>query len=315
MTTGNSATSSVAVTVDKVEFSYGERLALDAVSFEVRDGEIFGLLGPNGGGKTTLFRILSTLAMPASGSAKLLGYDLATDQQLIRENIGVVFQQPSVDNKLTIAENLRHHGQLYSITKTELTRRIVEILDTLGLADRANEACETLSGGLKRRVELAKGLLPRPKLLILDEPSTALDPGARIDLWHYLGILQQSGTTVLLTTHLLEEAERCDRIAIIDEGRIVCIDTPDTLRSSIGGDILTIGTSDPQSLSERISQRFGEQPQLIGGSLRIERDNGHQLLRDLVEAFPDEIDGISVGKPTLEDVFVRETGHRFWSDA
>jgi ABC-2 type transport system ATP-binding protein len=315
VTTGNSATSSVAVTVDKVEFSYGDRLALDAVSFEVREGEIFGLLGPNGGGKTTLFRILSTLAMPASGSARLLGYDLATDQQRIRENIGVVFQQPSVDNKLTIAENLRHHGQLYSIAKNELTRRIVEILDTLGLADRADEACETLSGGLKRRVELAKGLLPRPRLLILDEPSTALDPGARIDLWHYLGILQQSGTTVLLTTHLLEEAERCNRIAIIDEGRIVCIDTPDALRSSIGGDILTIDSSDPQSLSEKISQRFGEQPQLIGGSLRIERDNGHRLLRDLVEAFPDEIDGISVGKPTLEDVFVRETGHRFWSDA
>jgi ABC-2 type transport system ATP-binding protein len=315
MTTGKAAASGVAVSVDSLSFSYGDRRAVDDVSFEVSEGEIFGLLGPNGGGKTTLFRILSTLAAPAAGRATLLGFDLTREQDRIRENIGVVFQHPSVDDKLTVAENLTHHGQLYGLAAPELSQRITDVLDRLGLTDRAGDACETLSGGLKRRLELAKGLLSKPRLLILDEPSTALDPGARRDLWQYLSILQQAGTTVLLTTHLLEEAERCDRIAIIDRGKIVAIDTPDALRTRIGGDIITIQTDDPSALADAVRQRFNVEAQVIENLLRIEKDDGHQLLRDLVETFPEQINGISVGKPTLEDVFVRETGHRFWSDA
>lgn len=315
MKAGQTATATAAVTVRGVGYYYGDRVALDAVSFDVPEGEIFGLLGPNGGGKTTLFRILSTLASPATGSAHIFGYNLAVDQHKIREYIGVVFQHPSVDGKLTVEENLRHHGQLYGIRSRELAERITAVLARLGLSDRSRDACETLSGGLRRRVELAKGLLSKPRLLILDEPTTALDPGARRDLWQYLGILQQEGTTILLTTHLLEEAERCDRIAIIDRGRIVSIDSPDALRSRIGGDILTIRTPNPDQLATLIRERFGDEAQRIGHSLRIEKSNGHQLLRDLVDAFPDHIDGISVGKPTLEDVFVRETGHRFWGEA
>jgi ABC-2 type transport system ATP-binding protein len=303
-----------AVVVEGLSFRYGERLALNDVSFCVERGEIFGLLGPNGGGKTTLFRVLSTLATPAAGRATLLDHDLATQPDAVRASIGVVFQNPSVDPMLTVEENVLCHGKLYGMRGRALTERTRAVLEHLGLQDRIHDRCATLSGGLKRRVELAKGLLPQPSLLILDEPSTALDPGARRDLWSYLELLRSEGATVLVTTHLLEEAEHCDRIAILDRGVIVSIGRPDDLRKRIGGDVVTIHSDDPDALAALIAQRFGERPVRIADALRIEKPDGHRLLRELVEAFPDRIQGISVSKPTLEDVFVRETGHRFWSE-
>lgn len=315
---GASAPRSVApaIIIEGLEFRYDERVVLQGISFEVEAGEIFGILGPNGGGKTTLFRILSTLAAPQGGRVAMLGSELGAAGSSIRDLLGVVFQNPSVDGKLTVLENLRYHGMLYGMRGASLRLKIDASLERLGLADRAHDMVETLSGGLRRRVELAKGLLADPKILILDEPSTGLDPGARIDLWRYLRSLQENdGTTILLTTHLMDEADQCDRLAILDHGRIVSVDTPDALRSKIGGDVVTIRSRNAEDLLPRIIERFAEHPARFGDTLRLERPDGHLFIRQLVEAFPDEILGISTAKPTLEDVFVHETGHRFWGDA
>lgn len=306
-------TGSTAVEVDDVSYSYPQRRALNGVSFVVASGEIFGLLGPNGGGKTTLFRILSTLASPSSGTARVFGKDTAHDTAAVRRHLGVVFQRPSLDAKLTVAENLRHHGHLYGIRGHDLRERIDASLRRLGMVERAGAMVETLSGGLQRRVELAKGLLSTPRLLVLDEPSTGLDPGARRDLWSYLSRLRdEQGTTILVTTHLMEEAECCDRLAILDQGSIVSMGTPDELRSRVGGDVIVIRSSDPEELSRRIREDTGDKVTCVGDSLRIEKQQGHILVRNLVESYSELIDGISLAKPTLEDVFVHETGHRFW---
>jgi ABC-2 type transport system ATP-binding protein len=306
---------SAAVEIESLEYRYGERVALAGISFRVEAGEIFGLLGPNGGGKTTLFRILSTLIPHSTGTVRIFDRDLKAHRGVIRENIGVVFQHPSLDPKLTVAENLWHHGHLYGLHGRELSERVGGALARLGLADRTDDYVESLSGGLKRRVELAKGLLTSPQLLILDEPSTGLDPGARRDLWQYLRRLRDDeGATILVTTHLMEEAESCDRLAILDLGRIVSEGTPESLKRKIGGDVITIRSNDPDRLAALISERFHETASRFDDSLRLEKADGHLFVRKLVEAFPDRIEGISLDKPTLEDVFVRETGHRFWSD-
>jgi len=304
-----------AVEVAGLEYRYGERIALAGISFRVEPGEIFGLLGPNGGGKTTLFRILSTLLPYRTGEVEVFGRELAMNRGDIRELIGVVFQHPSLDPKLTVSENLRHHGHLYGVSGPELARRMQAALARLGLAERARDYVESLSGGLQRRVELAKGLLTNPKLLILDEPSTGLDPGGRRDLWQYLRRLRDDeGATILVTTHLMDEAESCDRLVILDRGRIVSEGTPESLKRKIGGDVITIRTAEPDKLADAIFERFHEKPALVDGSLRLEKAEGHVFVRRLVEAFPDLIEGISLDKPTLEDVFVHETGHRFWSE-
>ncbi len=306
--------SSEAIRVLGLSHRYGEHPALDELRFAVEIETIFGLLGPNGGGKTTLFRILSTLLPVQTGSVQVLGFDVKTRPQGVRHQIGVTFQSPSLDTRLTVHENLRHHGHLYGIAGAALRKRIGELLDHLNLADRANDLVMTLSGGLKRRVEIAKGLLHHPRLLLLDEPSTGLDPGARIDLWEYLARLKsQTGMTILVTTHLMDEAERCDELGILDRGRLVALDSPEQLRASVGGDCLTIRSEGSLSeLAGKIQARFGIDAQQIGDSLRIEKERGHDLLRDLMEAFPAEISGITLGKPTLEDVFIKRTGHRFW---
>ena len=309
------AAPAVAIALSHLSHSYGERKALDNVSFEVRPAEIFGLLGPNGSGKTTLFRILSTLMLPSSGSARIAGYDPARDPKSVRRQIGVVFQAASVDVKLTAAENLHHQGHLYGLTGAVLEARVKEMLSRVGLADRAHEKVETFSGGMQRRVELAKGLMHRPSVLLLDEPTTGLDPGARIDLWQYLKILRdQEQVSVLITTHLMEEAERCDRLAILSLGKVVALGTPAQLKSEIGDDVMLIEAANPDSLARQIESRFDAKPALIAGKLRLEKSGGHRFATQIVEAFPGEVISISVSKPTLEDVFIRRTGHRFWSE-
>jgi ABC-2 type transport system ATP-binding protein len=301
-----------AVEIRRVTHRYGARAALDDVSLDVAAGEIFGLLGPNGGGKTTLFRLLSTLIPLQSGEIRVLGLDVARQTHDVRRAIGVVFQAPSLDKKLTVLENLQHQGHLYGLVGGRLRTRANDMLARLRLADRKNDRVETLSGGLRRRVELAKGLLHEPRVLILDEPSTGLDPGARADLWDYLRTLRrEQGTTVVLTTHLLEEAEKADRLAILDCGRLVALDTPERLRSAIGGDTLTIETDDPAGLAERVQCRFGFAAQTLDGSVRLEQPDGHRLVAQLVEAFPGEVRAVTLGKPTLEDVFIARTGRRF----
>ena len=280
---------------------YQDRTALNGVSFDVRPAELFGLLGPNGSGKTTLFRILSTLMVPTSGSATIAGLDAARQPGALRRHIGVVFQAQSVDLKLTAYENLWHQGHLYGLRGPTLKKRIHEILSRVGLADRAKELVETFSGGMQRRIELAKGLLHHPGVLLLDEPTTGLDPGARRDLWQYLQILRDDeNVTVLVTTHLMEEAERCDRLAIYAEGNVVALGTPAELKSEIGGDVILLEANEPDALAQHIEQRFGLQATVLDSRVRLEIENGHRFVTDVVEAFPGEIEGVSVHKPSLE---------------
>ncbi len=305
-----------AIELSDVSFSYGERRALDAISFAIAEREMFGLLGPNGGGKTTLFKLLSTLVPLQSGAARILGVDLRTGTAALRRALGVVFQHPSVDGKLTVAENLAHHGRLYGISGARLRDRVRAMLDRVGLTERADDLVETLSGGLRRRVELAKALLHEPRLLILDEPSTGLDPAARRDFLNYLAELRErEGITIVLTTHHMEEAERCDRIGVLDQGRLVAIAPPRELKSRVGGDVVVIHAIDPDSLRQKIDQRMRIKTALVDGTLRLERPRGHEFVRDVVEAFGAEIESVTFGKPTLEDVFVHLTGRRFTTSA
>ncbi|HKD69632.1 MAG TPA: ATP-binding cassette domain-containing protein [Candidatus Binataceae bacterium] len=297
-----------------VNFFYGERQALKNVSFSIPRGEIFGFLGPNGGGKTTLFKVLSTLVPCQTGAVQMLGRDLVREKAEIQRRMGVVFQHPSVDDKLTVRENLEHHGHLYGMRSNHLRQRIAEMLARVGLGERARDRVETLSGGLRRRTELAKALLHQPELLLLDEPSTGLDPGARREFNDYLAHLRRSdGVTIVLTTHYMEEAERCDRIAIMDEGRMAAIAQPGQLKEQIGGDVVAVrSTGDPAALMTKIDITLGLKSTLVDGTIRIERQRGHELVRDLVEAFSDQIESVTFGKPTLEDVFVHLTGRRFF---
>lgn len=303
------------ICVTDISHHYGDRRALNQLSFEVRPAEIFGLLGPNGGGKTTLFRLLSTLLPIQSGSATIADLDLATAAQQIRNLIGVTFQSPSLDGKLTVQENLKHQAHLYRISGASMWNRIDNVLQHLGLTDRKHDLAESLSGGLKRRVEIAKGLLHAPQVLLLDEPSTGLDPGARHDLWKYLQQLQQEeGVTILITTHLMEEAEHCDRLGILHQGELVTVGTPDELRASVGGDCLTIHSENLDLLQEKISEKFDVVPQKMNHCLRLEHPRGHEFLKDLIDTFPQLVSSVSLGKPTLEDVFIHETGHQFWQE-
>jgi len=298
-----------AVIVDQLEYRYGERVALAGVSFEIAAGEIFGLLGPNGSGKTTLFRILSTLLPVQSGSAIVGGHNLADDPDGVRRQIGVTFQSPSLDIKLTVRENLIHQGRLYGLSGQTLKSRCAAVMEQLGVADRAHDYAEKLSGGLKRRVEIAKCLLHRPQILLLDEPSTGLDPGARHELWKTLQVLRDTdGVTILVTTHLMEEADRCTRLGILNLGKLMATGKPDELRSMVGGDSLTIQSDQPEPLTRRLEEQFGVQVNRIGESLRIEKERGHELLGQIATAFPGEFRSLTLGKPTLEDVFIKLTG-------
>ncbi len=304
------------VQIENLTHSYDGRPALRGVGFSVYAGEIFGILGPNGGGKTTLFRILATLFQAGGGRALVAGFDVAQQPQQVRSRLGVVFQSPSVDGKLTVAENLQHQGRLYGLHGALLEQRLTGLLQRFGLQERRHELVENLSGGLRRRVELAKGLLHHPAILLLDEPSTGLDPGARKDLWDLLRSLQNGeSVTALLTTHLLEEAEKCDRLAILDAGRLIALGTPEELKARIGGDVIMLNSAQPELLRQRCRELFQIEATLVDGRLRLERAHGHEFVPKLIEAFPGMITSLTIGKPTLEDVFIKETGHQFWDGA
>jgi ABC-2 type transport system ATP-binding protein len=312
----NSTSLEPVISVENLVHRYENRTALNGVTFNVRPSELFGLLGPNGSGKTTLFRILSTLMIPSSGRALIMGFDATQEPERLRRQIGVVFQAQSVDLKLTAFENLWHQGHLYGLRGAPLNARIQEVLSRVGLADRAKELVETFSGGMQRRIELAKGLLHHPGVLLLDEPTTGLDPGARRDLWQYLQMLRdEEHVSVLVTTHLMEEAERCDRLAIMNEGNVVALGTPAEMKSEIGGDVVMFDAAhDAGVLAERIRARFHVETTVLENQVRIERENAHRFVTEVVEAFPGEIEALSISKPALEDVFIRRTGHKFWSE-
>jgi ABC-2 type transport system ATP-binding protein len=304
-----------AIDIKGLRHCYGAREALTDIVLHVERREIFGLLGPNGGGKTTLFRILCTIMPLTEGQVRVFDCDLAREAHAIRPQLGVVFQHPSLDPKLTVFENLWHHGHLYGLKGKRLRDRAQVVLHRLGLSDRRDDLVETLSGGLQRRVELAKAFLHEPALLLLDEPSTGLDPAARLDLTAYLEYLRdQEGVSILLTTHILEEAERCDRVGILHQGHLVAVGTPDELKARVGGDVVVVSTPDPPKLQAKIRQRFGCRPVVVEGSVRVEIPYGHAFVRDLVEAFAEDIRAVTFGRPTLEDVFIHLTGHRLWDN-
>jgi len=307
-----------AVDVRELTRRYGDRVALDRVSLAVEPGEVFSLLGPNGGGKTTLFRILATLLPPSSGSFLVQGLSPERDLQALRRALGVVFQAPSLDKKLTVWENVRIQGELYGLSGEALRTRGEELLARFSILDRKTDLVETLSGGLARRVELAKSLLHRPTVLLLDEPSTGLDPGARRDLRELLRELaHKDRTCVLITTHLFDEAEASDRIGILDRGHLLALGTPRELKQTLGGDVLVVETPEPEDaprLAGEIVARFGAQagtPTTVGPTVRLQPRVAHEFIPPLVEAFPGRFRSVTLGAPSLEDVFVAKTGRRF----
>ena len=303
----------LAVEVRDLSHRYGERTALDDLSFSVETGEIFGLLGPNGGGKTTLFSLLASLTPYVKGSVVIFGRELAEASMEVRRSIGVVFQSPSIDPHLSVRENMMHQGHLYGLSGSRLSGRAEELLQRFEIASRAKERVSRLSGGLRRRLEIAKALLHRPRLLILDEPSTGLDPGIRRELWSILEELRsRQGVTVLLTTHFMEEGDRCDRVGLLDRGRLVALGEPAALKAEVGGDVVLVETAQPEETLSRLRERFGVEARRRDETIGCEFDDAHHKVVELVGAMDGLIRSISISEPTLEDVFLQRTGHGFW---
>jgi len=290
--------------------------AVDDISLEIEYGEIFALLGPNGAGKTTTISILATLLKPTKGEAKVNGYDVITQASKVRHSIGIVFQDPSLDDRLTARENLDIHGRLYHMKKEERRKRIEEVLKMVELQDRADSIVKTFSGGMRRRLEIARGLLHKPRILFLDEPTLGLDPQTRRRIWNYIERLREEGVTVLLTTHYMEEADYlADRVAIIDNGRIVALGSPSELKDSIGGDIIKIKCGDANKMVDILSSN-GFNAMIVDGEIMIKAKKAEkEIPRIFMLAKDIEIKSIMYKKPSLEDVFIHYTGKAYREEA
>ncbi|MEO6596117.1 MAG: ABC transporter ATP-binding protein [Planctomycetota bacterium] len=299
----------IAISAQDVSFSYGERRALQSTSFEVPNGKVHGFLGPNGSGKSTLFKLLSTLVPLQQGRVSMLGLDLGTQAAAIRRRLGVVFQSPAVDKKLSVRENLHYGGLLLGLSGRTLGERIDAMLAAANLTDRARDRVEELSGGLRRRVELAKCLLAQPELVLLDEASTGLDPAARRDMWAVLRA--QPGITVLFTTHLMDEAQEADRLVLLDQGHIVAAGRPADLMREVGGQVLEIEAHDADALAGELQQAFGVSATVVEGMLRIEGEAVHELVPKVMQQFGARVQRLQLAHPSLQDVFLRKTGKRF----
>ena len=288
--------------------------AVDSVSLEVEEGEIFGLLGPNGAGKTTLISMLVTMRKPTSGKATVNGHDILTDASGVRHSIGIVFQDPSLDEELTAYENLELHGAMYSIPKKDLDKRINEVIQTVGLIDRLHDVVKTYSGGMRRRLEIARGLLHYPKVLFLDEPTLGLDPQTRQAIWEYIAKLKKEhGITVVLTTHYMEEADSlCDRLAIIDHGKIIKLGTPSALKDSLEGDSVTVETKDTQKFKDVVEkENMAECANVHDGKVTLCVHNAEKKIPKIIDIATKngiEVKSVSMHKPTLDDVFLHYTG-------
>ena len=302
-------TGSPAVEARDVAYAYGQRQALAGISFTVPRGSVHGFLGPNGSGKSTLFKLLSTIVPPQQGRLAVLGHDLATQAAEVRTRLGVVFQSPAVDKKLTVRENLRYGGNLYGLSGGALEQRIDELLGHAELQDRQKDQVGELSGGLRRRVEVAKGLLHRPELLLLDEASTGLDPAARRAMWSLLR--SQPGVTVLFTTHLMDEAAEADRLLLLDQGKVVAEGSPRELMREVGDQVLEIQAADAKALAAELQAALGIAPQVLDDVVRIESARSHELVPKVMERFGARIQRLVLQHPSLEDVFLRKTGKRF----
>lgn len=298
-----------AVDVQGVTHRYGSHLALRDVSLQVPSGALYGLLGPNGSGKTTLFRILSTLMPPSEGRACVFGLDTAQKAAAVRQRLGVVFQEEALDEKLTVRENLRFQGALYGLHGADRRGRVATLLERLDVADRIDDPVSDLSGGLRRRVDLARGLLHRPDLLLLDEPTTGLDPAARRAFWGAIERLREvEGTTLLLATHLMDEADRCDRVGILSEGALVADGTPDALKAELGKETLWLETDAPTELRDRIDAQFGVSTRIVGSLVQVSPPDPPTFLSALYETLAGHIRSATLRTPTLEDVFMVHAG-------
>jgi len=288
---------------------YGEVEAVRGIGFEVQPGETFGFLGPNGAGKSTTIKILCTLADPTSGTARVAGYDVKKQRDTVRRNIGLVFQDTTLDNYLTGEQNLRFHADLYGIPKAQLGARMRQVLEMVNLWDRRQAEVATYSGGMKRRLEIARGLLHAPRVLFLDEPTVGLDPQTRSSIWEYINDLKQrEDITIFLTTHYMDEAENCDRIAIIDHGKIVAMDTPEKLKASIGKDRVQITTADDQAAIKELEDQFGLDAAMHEGLVTFNVESGEQFVPRLFAELTQPIRSVSVARPSLDDVFMSYTG-------
>jgi ABC-2 type transport system ATP-binding protein len=290
--------------------SFGRIEAVKGISFSVEEGEVFGFLGPNGAGKTTTINMLCTLLRPSGGSALVNGWDVAHQRREVRRSIGLVFQQPTVDEYLSAEQNLRFHGYAYAIPADVRERRIEDLLRMVELWDRRKGSVRTYSGGMKRRLEIARGLLHHPRVLFLDEPTLGLDPQTRRHIWTYLlDLREREHLTIFLTTHSMDEAENCGRIAIIDHGSIVALDSPDGLKDAVGGDVVTFSTADNSSAVAEVRDRYGVDPVVQEGHVRFNVASGETFLPDFVRTFPQRLLSVGLRRPTLEDVFLAMTGH------
>jgi ABC-2 type transport system ATP-binding protein len=302
-----------AIHVDHLTKRFNEIVAVDNISFDIQQGEIFGLLGPNGAGKTTTLSMLSTMLKPTAGFATVNGIDIEKDEDGVRKSIGIVFQDQSLDEELTAWENMDFHGRLYRIPGEVRRERIADLLQLVGLEDRKDDIVKTFSGGMRRRLEIARGLLHHPVVLFLDEPTLGLDPQTRNHLWHYIATLsREERITIILTTHYMEEADRlCNRVAIIDHGKIIALDTPQNLKNGIGGDVVTIKSPNPDAIVAAINEPWVTHLERHDGEVTIHLDNAEQHVSTIVTMLNQKqiaIDNLSIHKPTLEDVFLYFTG-------
>lgn len=301
-----------AIELDQVRYSYGQRVAIDGLSQSIPREQLFLILGPNGSGKSTLFKLISTLIPLQDGEIFVDGLSVRKQANEVRQRISVVFQYPSLDRKLTVQENIECQAALVGLRGQQCRDRVQDAMRLMNITDRAKERAERLSGGLKRRVELAKGILHHPSVLLLDEPSTGLDPSARLDLWAALQELKtQFGTTVVMTTHLLEEAEKADTIAIMNRGKLVAQDSPDSLRREMGANIITVTSRNPATTQQKLLSQFGWASEIVGNEVRISSTDVAERISEVATALGDSIDSVTLARPSLEDVFVSKTGELF----
>lgn len=300
---------SLAISVENVSYRYGDKIALNGVSLELPSGKALALVGPNGGGKSTLFRLLTTLTHPHSGQVKLFG--VSTTQSQSRHRVGVVFQNPALDGKLTVEENLSCQGAIYGLSRGETASRIDKWLARVELGGRKKERVDKLSGGLKRRLEIARACLVEPDLLLMDEPTSSLDPKARQEIWSLVGGLRKNGLTLLFTTHLLDEADRADTVVFVDQGQVVIAGTPSELRASLGGDIVTISAEAPDTVVDYLRRSLGLTPAIVDGEIRVETNRADEWIPRVLNAHKGSIRQLTIGKPTLADLFFQKTGRRY----
>lgn len=298
------------IEVENLSKKFGQLTAVDGISFSVAEGGIFGFLGPNGAGKTTTINILCTLLLPTGGRASVNGYDVVKQRRMVQRSIGLVFQDPTVDEYLTAEQNLRFHAYAYGVPRDVREKRITELFDLVELQDRRKSKVNTYSGGMKRRLEIARGLLHRPQVLFLDEPTLGLDPQTRRRIWEYIHTLrQQDNLTIFLTTHYMDEAENCDRISVIDNGQIIAMDTPDRLKDAVGGDVVSLQAENTEQAALELQERYNLSAEVQDGVLSFSVPRGETFLPDFIRGFGSGLLSISVRRPTLDDVFLKLTGH------